>query len=249
MRPEELEYLYRLEETFWWFAGMRRITDAVLERRFKLHTGLKILDAGCGTGFNIIHTSQKWSGNAVFGLDISADAIAWTHKRGVDCLCQASVTAIPFPAATFDLVSSFEVISQGTHPPVEKGLREMQRVLRPGGLLLVRVPAFRWMRSSHDMDVDTNRRFTRRELEREVRTAGMKLEWISYANCFLFPTAIVRRLLKGMGIGGGSDVRPLPGFIDAALRGILSLEAFVFRAGLRLPFGLSIVCLARRPES
>jgi SAM-dependent methyltransferase len=246
MRPEELEYLYRLEETFWWFAGMRRITDAVLEQRISPDAELKILDAGCGTGFNIVYYSRKWSRSAAFALDISPDSIAWTRKRGVARLCQASVEAIPFPPATFDLVLSFEVISQGAHPPVATGLREMHRVLRPGGFLFLRVPAFRWMRSSHDIDVDTNRRFTRLELEREVTAAGLKVEWISYANCFLFPTVIVRRLLKGIGIGGGSDVRPLPGTIDATLREVLSLEASVFRAGLRLPFGLSIVCLARK---
>jgi len=248
MRPEELEYLYQLEETFWWFSGMRRITDAVVERRLKNDRGLKILDAGCGTGFNVAHYSRKHPENEVLGLDISADAIAWDRKRGLRLLCQASVTDIPFQSSTFDLVTSFEVICQGARPPVDEGLREMLRVLKPGGFLFVRVPAYRWMRSSHDIDVDTNRRFTTGEFASLVEKSGLQVDWISYANCFLFPTVIVRRLLKAVGIGKGSDVRPLPGPVNAMLEAVLFFEATFFRYGIHLPFGLSIICLARKPE-
>src|SRR3954471_11857940 len=174
MRPEELEYLYQLEETFWWFVGMRRITDAVVGQRLNSDAGLKILDAGCGTGFNVSHYSRMKSEHQVFGLDISPDAIAWDRKRGLRRLCQASVTDIPFKTSTFDLVFSFDVICQGARPPVEDGLREMQRVLRSNGYLFVRVPAYRWMRSSHDLAVDTNRRFTTKELSMLVTKAGLQ---------------------------------------------------------------------------
>src|SRR6476469_8711359 len=148
MRPEELEYLFQIEETFWWFAGMSRITDALVGPLLKNKPDVKILDAGCGTGFNVVHYSRL-SGTDAFGLDVSPDAIAWDRKRGLQRICQASVTDIPFATSTFDMVFSFEVICQGARPPVEDGLREMFRVLRPGGFMFVRVPAFRWMRSSH----------------------------------------------------------------------------------------------------
>src|ERR1700733_10463800 len=163
MRPEEYAFLYRLEENFWWFAGMRQLTDTIAARILKSGTRLRILDAGCGAGFNLAHYSSQRS-NEVFGLDLSSDAIDCVLKRGFRKVCQASVNEIPFASATFDLVFSFDVICQGAEPPVDGGLREMQRVLRPGGHLFVRVPAFRWMRSSHDLAVDTNRRFTVPEL-------------------------------------------------------------------------------------
>jgi SAM-dependent methyltransferase len=249
LRSEEFDFLYQLEETFWWFAGMRHITDAILVDELKSSSQLRILDAGCGAGFNIAHYSSLDS-HHVFGLDLSAYAIQTVRKRGIQRVCQASVTEIPYATASFDLVLSFDVICQGEHPPVEWGLREMLRILRPGGHLFIRVPAYTWMRSSHDVEVDTNRRFTRSELSREVAKAGLAVEWISYANCFLFPAVVVRRLLKGIGIGEGSDVRPLTGalgWVNSVFRTVLESEAVLFRRRIPLPFGLSIVCLARKP--
>jgi|SRR5579884_452447 len=227
---------------------MRQITDAILERRFARDAPLTALDAGCGTGFNVVHLSTRTL-NPVFGLDISADAVRFTAKRGLRRLCQASVTDIPFQSETFDLVTSFEVICQGQPPPVEAGLREMRRVLRPGGFLFVRVPAYRWMRSSHDVDVDTTRRFTRPEFQGIVSQAGLHVEWISYANCFLFPAVLARRALKRVGLGEGSDVRAFPpalAWLNSVFRGTLGVEAELFRHNIPLPFGLSIVCLAQK---
>jgi SAM-dependent methyltransferase len=249
LRPEELDFLYRLEETFWWFAGMRQITDAVLADSLKTGSERRILDAGCGAGYNLAYYSSLGS-HQVFGLDLSPDAIAFVRKRGIQKVCQANVEEIPYASSSFDLVVSFDVLCQGQRPPVEAGLREMQRVLRSGGHLFVRVPAYSWMRSSHDVEVDTNRRFIRSELAGEVSKAGLIVEWISYANCFLFPAVVVRRLLKSVGIGTGSDVRPLPGaigWIDPVFRRALKLEADLFRRRITLPFGLSLVCRARKP--
>jgi SAM-dependent methyltransferase len=246
MRPEEYAFLYQLEETFWWFSGMRRITDTIVARAVKKGSRLRILDAGCGAGFNLAHYSAQ-TANEVFGLDISSDAVTCVLRRGIRKVCQASVNEIPFASETFDLVYSFDVICQGAEPPVEGGLREMARVLRPGGHLFVRVPAFPWMRSSHDIAVDTNRRFTVMELTGLVQDAGLEVKWISYANCFLFPAVVLRRALKSIGIGKGSDVRPLPRPINLLFRRILETEAGVFRMGFSLPFGLSVLCLARKP--
>ena len=228
---------------------MREITDAVLEHQLKNRSSLQILDAGCGTGFNIAHYSRLGP-HRVFGLDLSNDAIGFVSKRGIRRICQASVNEIPYASATFDLVLSFDVLCQGERPPVEGGLREMQRVLRPGGYIFVRVPAYSWMRSSHDLEVDTRRRFTRPELAQKISEAGFQVDWISYANCFLFPAVVVRRLLlKTIGIGEGSDVRPLPaalGWINPLFLRILKLEATLFKHRFPLPFGLSIVCRARK---
>jgi SAM-dependent methyltransferase len=249
MRPEEFEYLYRLEEKFWWFVGMRRITDAVIERRLERHSPIRVLDAGCGTGFNLAHFSA--TGNReVFGLDFSAGAIEGVRRRGFRKVCQASITEIPFESSSFDLVVSFDVLCQGSGSFVESGFREMQRVLRPGGFLFVRVPAFEWMTSSHDTAVGSSHRFTCSEIAREANRAGLQVEWISYANSFLFPVVIVRRVLKSIGVGRGSDVRPMPaalGWLDPVFRLALQSEAALFRSGIRLPFGLSVICLAQKP--
>ncbi len=226
---------------------MREITDAVLSLTgSKRESSLRVLDAGCGTGFNVAYYSRLGRG---FGLDVSAAAISSVRKRGLHTVCQADVTQIPYASETFDVVLSFDVICQGQNPPVEVGLREMRRVLKPGAFLFVRVPAYKWMRSSHDVEVDTTRRFTLHELTRLVSDAGMRVEFISYANSFLFPVVVARRVLKAIGIGKGSDVRPLPGalgWMNPLFLNILKAEAALFRRRFRLPVGLSIVCLARR---
>ncbi len=247
MQHEEYEFMYRLEEKFWWYVAMRRITDTIVQPQLRSN-GLAILDAGCGTGINLAHFAAHGA-HRVFGLDVSPAAIDFVRKRGFRTVSQASIAEMPYAADTFDLALSFDVLCQVPAPLVRAGLREIHRVLRPGGSVFVRVPAFEWMRSSHDDAVQSVHRFTRSEVTGEMKNAGLDVEWISYANCFLFPAVMIRRMLKAVGIGSGSDVRPLPGaigWIDPIFRRILESEARVFRSGIHFPFGLSVICLARK---
>src|SRR5262245_4624230 len=161
MRGEDFDFLYSLEERYWWFVGMRRITDTLVGAELQ-RPALKILDAGCGTGYNLHHYAA--AGHTVYGFDIAADAVAGVQRRGMTRLVQASVTDIPFRAETFDIVFSFDVICQIPPSTNDQAIAEMHRVLKPGGLLFVRVPAFEWLRSSHDADLHTFHRFTLPEL-------------------------------------------------------------------------------------
>jgi SAM-dependent methyltransferase len=250
MNPEEYEFLYQLEERFWWFVAMRRITDAIVDPTLK-RGPQRILDAGCGTGFNLAHFTSIGR-HEVFGLDISANAIESVRNRGFTKVCQASITEIPYASSSIDMVLSFDVLCQVDRAAGESSLKEIARILRPGGSFFVRVPAFEWMRSSHDDAVHSKRRFSKAQLTTEIVSAGLYVERISYANFFLFPVVILRRILKSLGVGRGSDVRPLPGalgWIDPVFRNILQFEASLLRGGLRLPFGLSLICLARKPGS
>ncbi len=247
MRGEEYERLYLLEETYWWFVGMRRITDAVTAGDLRKQN-LRILDAGCGTGYNLAHYASADS-REVYGFDLADAALERVRKRGFGRIARASVTEIPFKPESFDLVFSFDVLQQIPAGVNGAAIREMHRVLKPGGLLFIRVAAFEWLRSSHDEDVQTLHRFTRGELAEKVAGAGFAIERISYANCLLFPVVAVTRLLKRLGIGGGSDVKPLPrglGWADAVFRSLLGVEARWLRSGRTLPIGLSIICCARK---
>lgn len=246
MRAEEFEYLYNLEEHFWWFAAMRHITDTIVGGDIRGQR-LDILDAGSGTGYNIQHYEKQ--GHRVFSFDVSADAIAGVRKRGLQNLCQASVTDIPYRSEAFDLVLSFDVVQQISAEDGKKAIREMHRVLKPGGLFFIRVAAFEWMRSSHDQDLATLHRYTRSELTGLLKSAGFELQLVSYANMLLFPVAALNRALKNLGVGGGSDVKPLPsglGWIDPIFRRILSAEASVLGTGVTLPVGLSVIAYAKK---
>ena len=132
---------------------------------------------------------------------------------------------------------------------LDGALGELHRVLKPGGHLFIRVPAFMWLWSSHDDELQVRYRYTRGELAERLEQCGFTVEWTSYANGFLFPVILARRFLKRVGIGGGADVKPLPkglGWLDGAFRRILSREALWFKSGKRLPFGLSLICYARK---
>jgi SAM-dependent methyltransferase len=246
MRAEDFEYLYSLEERFWWFVAMRRITDVIAAPALA-GKPLAVLDAGCGTGYNLHHYQSL--GHSVWGFDIAREAVDAVRRRGFPKVCQASVTDIPFRSESFNIVFSFEVICQIPVETQSQAIAEMFRVLKPGGWLFVRVPAFEWLRSSHDADLHTAHRFTRSELERKLLESGLKPQFSTYANCFLFPVAFARRLLKKVGVGSGTDVRPLPAglrWLDPIFRRILQTEAGVFASQYRLPFGLSTIVWARK---
>jgi len=247
VRSEDFDLLFNLEENFWWFVGMREITDTIASREL-LRSNLTILDAGCGTGFNLGHYSAG-KGHEVYGLDVTMDALQWVRKRGFVKVTQASVTDIPLESDVFEMVFSFDVLQQLSPELGERAIREMHRILKPGGHLFVRAAAFEWLRSSHDEELHTVHRFTRDEMTSKLRRAGFEVEWNSYTNGLLFPIILVRRFLKRFGIGGGTDVRPLPqglGWLDSIFRRILFAEAWWFKRGGRLPVGLSVVCYARK---
>jgi SAM-dependent methyltransferase len=194
-------------------------------------------------------------GGRVAGVDISPDALTFCRKRGLGDVQQASVTDLPFADSTFDLVTSFDVLVQlPGEGSDELAMREMFRVLRPGGIAFVRAAAYEWMRSGHDEALGTQRRYRLEEITGRMARTGFRVRRATYANALLLPAAVVRRrLLKRFGLGGrGSDVKPLPpGFewLNRALAAALSGEArLLTRPTAKLPAGLSTICLAEKPR-
>jgi SAM-dependent methyltransferase len=242
MDPSEYETMFQVEDRHWWYAGMRRISTALLDQSAGRRPGL-VLDAGCGTGANLIFLEPY--GQAT-GIDIEPVALSLCRQRRLTRLAQGSVTALPFPAETFDLVTSFEVLYHMAVASDELALAEFWRVLKPGGWLLVRLPAHDWLRGRHDVAVHTRHRYSAPEVRRKVTMAGFQPLRVSYANCLLFPVAVARRLAEGLWPRSmGSDVGPPPRG-NALLSAILSVEAVWLRRW-SLPWGLSVVCLARKP--
>lgn len=236
--------MYRVEDTHWWYLGMESITRDLLDHTVGRGRDLQILDAGCGTGAVMNYLKAY---GCVTGFDFSAEALKFSRRRGHSRLAQASVMALPFADARFDLIVSFDVIcEQGVVD--ETALREFQRVLKPGGRVLLRLPAYARMRGKHDEAVLVSHRYRRSEIGAKLRRAGLPPERLSYANTFLFPIAAAKRLSERFIARHqtGSDLTLDPGPFNRLLRGILSAEAPLVRS-VGLPFGLTVVALARKP--
>ncbi|HJW13762.1 MAG TPA: class I SAM-dependent methyltransferase [Thermoanaerobaculia bacterium] len=248
MNPREYEALFRTEDRHWWFAALRREIARALERHPAGRPGasLRWLDAGSGTGGLLAHLDLRREAMRV-GVDESLDALLLARPRRLR-VTAGSVTSLPFPAESFDLVTSIDVLC---HRNVEKlpALAEARRCLRGGGILLLQVPAFDWLASEHDRAVWTDRRFRRREVEALVNEAGLAVRESFYRVGVLFPVAAFSRLAKrrqGPERDARSQVRPAAPLANLLFGGLLRFEAATAAAGLRLPFGLSVFCVAQK---
>lgn len=247
MDPREYTTIYTVEDRHWWYAGMRRITTALVETLFPGRDDLRILDAGCGTGAALSYLSAY---GAVTGCDVSPLALHYCRARGHRRLGQASVMALPFAQAQFDLVTSFDVLYHRQVGEPVVALREFHRVLRPGGRVLLRLPAYDWLRGRHDAVIHTARRFTTDDIGDSLREAGFAVERLSYANTLLFPVALLKRLLERGDPHqphDQSDIAPNAAWLDWALSRPLLAEAWWLRRGA-LPFGLTVVAAGRKPD-
>ncbi len=248
MKPEEYAAMYAVEDQHWWYVGMRRVADALLERRFNGQRGsLRILDAGCGTGGNSAHLRAY---GTVTGIDYSADALTFARERPGIRLARASVETLPFADASFDLVLSNDVLCHLGVASDLTALREFNRVLRPGGVLYLQLPAYQWLRSHHDEAVHTGHRYSAAEVRRLVHGGGLRVRRITYGNSLLLPAAAAWRALNRFLPAGGSDdrsdVRPMAAPVNRLMRNVLGLEAPIV-ARRNLPFGLSVIAVAERP--
>lgn len=254
MKPADHAYLYELEDSFWWFAGMREIAAALLDPVCAIAIDRSILDAGCGTG-GMMSWLTRYAGNGrVAGIDLSPAALGFCRLAGHETVAQASVTSLPFPDSKFDLVTSFDVLVQlAGAGSDELALSEILRVLKPGGITFVRVAAYEWMKSSHDSALATQHRYFLGELVGKMEHAGFDVLRATHANCLLMPLAIFQRqVLKRIGFSSGSDVKPLPAplrWLNPVLTAALRTEArWLSRPQSKLSFGLSAICVAQKPS-
>ncbi len=244
MEKSEYTTLAAVELHHWWYRGMRAINAALLKSPYAERHDLRVLDAGCGTGGD-----ARWlmRYGTVVGMDYAAEAAALVLERLPGRFVRGSVLELPFIDASFDLVTSFDVLYHAGVPDEAVALAEVRRVLRPGGRLLLRLPAYAWLRSRHDRQVHTRRRYTAAEATALLHTAGFVVERMTYGLTLLFPPVAVARLLERLTPDPGeSSAMTMPSpMLNMALGLPLALEAAWIGCGLRLPFGLSVIGLAR----
>jgi len=247
MNPAEFSNIAAAERDLWWYRGMKQILYAILDPIARENRIESVLEAGCGTG-HLSATLAARYGWSMTPLDADAAGLGYAHESGLTRLVQATITALPFRAASFDALLSIDVIPHLDRGQEHRAFAEFARVLKPGGVLVVRAAAFDGLRSRHSQFVNEVQRFTRPQLIAAAGRAGLRVERATYANSLLLPIAAFKfRMWEPLTRQApASGVAPVAKWLDALLYTPLRMEAAWIARGQSLPIGQSVILIARR---
>jgi SAM-dependent methyltransferase len=242
-----LALTYQAERSHFWFRGFRQYMKPAIARALEGVTDARILDCGCGTGSNL--EMLRPYGRAV-GFDLTAIGVRFAREHG-HTVAQASIDAIPFQDATFDLVTSFDVFQCLPEPVEQAAIAEIARVLKPGGWVLLHVAALEVLHGKHSVLSEEVRRYTPSRLRSIVEHGGFTIERLTFDHMSLLPLMLPVRMWHRMTAAGGKveagegEITVPMAPVNAALTALVSLEAIALRA-VNMPIGSSLMCLARR---
>lgn len=234
--------IFKHQDSYWWYKGMAAINSALLKKYLPKNKKLKILDVGCGPGAALLYLSKF---GEVTGVDLSDEALKFAKKRGK--VKKADISSLPFKDASFDVVTCLDVLYHAWVKDNNRALLQINHVLKPGGIFLLREPAYDWFRSSEDIVDFTKHRFTKKEIEEEL-SESFKLLKITYANCLLFPLAFIKRIPQVIGFQkkqNKSDFFGIHPLLNKVLFAFINAESKVI-GNINFPFGTSVVAVARK---
>jgi SAM-dependent methyltransferase len=245
MDPSLYPRMAEVEDAHWWFASRRAIVDRILDR-LELPADPAILEPGCGTGGNFPMLARR---GRLFAIDSDQSAISFARARGLAQIALGSLPdQIPFGDQLFDLVVMTDVLE---HLDDQAGaLRALRMRLRPGGWLLLTVPAMAWLWSDHDVTHHHRRRYGASELGSLIIAAGFDVTYLSYYNFLLFPMIAGARMLHRVrrpdqaAADGRHDLAMPPRAVNSVLQRIFSTERYLVGSA-RIPFGVSLIVIAR----
>lgn len=244
MLPIAYKEMFENEMDHPWYKSTRQLLVRTLEKY--LSKNAKILDAGCGTGGTITYL-QKAGFKNVQGVDSSNEALKYCRTRKIKNVQKSSILKLPYAANSFDCVICLDVLyHRGVDTKV--ALREFMRVLVNGGLLYSQEPAYNWMKSKHDLAIQTNSRFTAGAINNLLESCGFKKVKITYFNTLFFLPILLKRFKDRIAKKSKekSDVHKMKGPLEKIYRQALSVE--IKTLGITsLPFGLSIISIAKKP--
>lgn len=245
MNPAEYARMHALEDWYWWFVARRAAAGQFIRDHAPQERPLKILDAGCGTG-GMLDVYRSWPDAEATGIDLSPEALRFSRERGHDRLVGADLTRLPFRSNVFDVVSALDVIE---HVPDDRAaVDEINRVLRPGGILVASVPAYQFLWGPHDEALHHQRRYQSRQFMELLNSSGLHVDKQTYLLTALFPLAAAARMAT-RNRKYDSSTAALPkvhSLVNNALIGVQAAELAIARRA-SLPFGLSLLSVARKP--
>lgn len=239
MEEHVYQQLYDLEDGHWWFRGRRAVLWAML-RRAGVPDSPRVLDAGCGTGRNLAEFGRLGTAQ---GVDPSPQAIEFCRRRGLGEVEAAGIEALPFADGAFDLILATDVLEHVERDDVAAS--ELRRVAAPGALLVVTVPAYRWLWSQHDDSHHHLRRYTAGGLRRRLAAAGWRPVLLTYFNSLLLPPIALVRTIARRQSRGRTDYQLTGGVLNRVLELPMRAEAALIARGARFPAGVSIGVVCR----
>ncbi|MFT3784108.1 MAG: class I SAM-dependent methyltransferase [Nibricoccus sp.] len=244
MNPHEFRKMAEVEDRMWYYRALHGHMLDALRQTCSVSNEVCVLDAGCGTG-GFLRGAQKQTPNWKWsGIDFSPMACELARQRTTAEITKASITQLPFADATFDAVTTADVICQVDDP--SRAFAEIYRVLKPGGIAVVNLPAYQWMLSYHDKAVNNKRRYSRDELRAYLTMAGFTVTRVTHWNALLFPMIYARRKLFSSK-AGASDVKLFPASVELLFRGVMSMEKGWLRLGANWAWGAAVLAIARKP--
>ncbi len=242
MNVEEYERMYRLEDSYWWFVGRHDLVLGFIHSIYKQRSDLKILDIGCGTG---AMSEKMMSRGMVVSADFSPLALSFGQRRSLKHLCASDAMQLPFRDASFDLVVAMDTLEH--LPDDSRALAEIYRVLKPGGRVIATVPAYHSLWSGHDVALMHFRRYVARELRDRFTEAKLNIVMLSYAMTLLLPIVwLYRRLFARKSASPKASLVKVPPLVNNFLVCLLAVENRLIHLA-RLPFGVTVFCVAERP--
>ena len=241
-----LDLTSRVEATHFWFRGFRQFVAPAISEIAGTRRDLHLLDCGCGTGHNLATLLHPYG--RAFGFDLTPGGLMLARAAGFP-LARADMAAIPFQSSRFDLVTSFDVMQYVADDYAV--VREMARVLKPGGGLVVTAAALDVLRGGHAGTWPEVRRYTTARMRSIVEGAGLKVRRLTYLFASLFPAMLAVRTMDRAGRAGGAgrddwEMRVPAAPINTALTWMLSGEAALSRR-VPMPVGSSVLVVARKP--
>jgi len=252
MNKDEYLRQYEIGESYWWFVARRNVILDILKRLFPKERNCNIIDIGCGPG-NMLSYLSKFG--PTYGLDTSEEAIELCKKRGYDAVKKGDIERIDYPNETFDAVLGLDVLEHCVNDV--SALKEVFRICKIGGYCIFTVPAYQFLWTEHDSALHHKRRYVREELMAKFKKENFLLIKTSYFNTLLFPLQFYFRIFKKISMSFISNrktssntdfIYSIHPFVNKILKVIFEFEKYILRI-LDMPFGLSLICIARKRVS